>query len=72
MQIENLTPAMVRILKMSEIEAGKDKSFVGVNHVLISVMLEGQNSGALMLKEAGFTVEGLRKVIGPSAAMPNQ
>lgn len=60
MKIENLTLAAERILKMAAIEAEKDKSFVGANHLLIGMLLEGQNSVATMLKDAGFTAEGLR------------
>lgn len=67
MQIENLTPAVERILRLAEIEAGKDKSFVGVNHVLVGMMLEGDNYASLNLGAAGFTVEGLRKLQAPNA-----
>ena len=66
MQIENLTPAMERILKLAEIEAGKDKSYIGTNHVLIGMMLEGGNGSYLMLQGAGFTIEGLRKGESPN------
>lgn len=60
MKIENLTLAAERILKMAAIEAEKDKSFLGANHLLIGMLLEGKNSVSPMLKEAGFTAERLR------------
>lgn len=58
---QKLTPTVKRILKLAEIEAEKDKSFVGVIHILIGMMLEGDNYASLNLRASGFTVECLRK-----------
>ncbi len=57
MQIDELTPAMQRVLSIAEIQASKTKSVVGTNHVLLAMMLEGENPASFMLSEAGFTVE---------------
>lgn len=70
MQIENLTPTMERILRLAEIEAGKDKSYVGVNHVLIGMILEGDNYASMNLCATGFTVEELRKLQVPNDGDP--
>ena len=66
LQIENLTPTVRRILRLAEIEASKDKSFTGINHVLTGIMLEGDNCASSILKASGFTVEGVRKLQLPS------
>lgn len=55
------TPAVERLLKFAEIEAEKSgNKFVGVNHILVGMMLDGNNFGALALREAGFEVTKLR------------
>jgi ATP-dependent Clp protease ATP-binding subunit ClpA len=61
MEIENITPAVERILKMAAIEARKDHSYIGAEHVLIGMILEGKNGVSLMLKDAGFTAEQIRE-----------
>ncbi len=66
MEIENLTPPMERVLRMAEIEAQKDKSYIGAHHVLIGMLLEGRNEAYLRLQDAGFTVEALRKGESPN------
>ena len=51
---------------MAELEAQKDKSFVSTTHVLIGMILEGDNGTSLMLRNAGFTAEGLRNNESPN------
>ena len=45
-----------KVLAMSEIEAGKDRP-VGTEHLVISMLREGENAAAQMLFNAGVTVE---------------
>lgn len=65
--LDNMTPTVERIVKLAAIEADKDKCFVGTNHILIGMVLEGHNGAGLMLKNAGFTAEGLRNGVAPTA-----
>lgn len=61
MKTKDLTPAMKRVLAIAKIEASKEGMFVGVNHIMIAMMKEGNNFGALVLSAAGFTVPLLER-----------
>lgn len=61
------TPAVKRILRLAKIEAARNDEFIGVNHIMIAMMLDGDNFGSFILTDAGFTVEALRKSEGPVA-----
>lgn len=57
---DKITPTMERVLQLAEIEAKKDKGFLGTQHILIGMMLEGVNFGSLTLSGAGVTLDQLR------------
>jgi len=47
---------------MAQIEAQRDRAFVGVEHLLVAMLQEGRNVGALMMQGYGLTVEKVRKL----------
>jgi Clp amino terminal domain, pathogenicity island component len=61
MNIDNLTPAMKRVLSIASIEAIKDHKYLGSNHVLIAMLVEGTNAGSGILGDAGFVLKDMRQ-----------
>ncbi|HXR05593.1 MAG TPA: Clp protease N-terminal domain-containing protein [Verrucomicrobiae bacterium] len=74
MNAEKFQPQLVRVLAMAEIEAERDQSaIVGVEHVLIAMMQEADNAGAVLMRAHGLTVERLRqRDYAPKANSPAQ
>ena len=74
MSTEKFQPQLRRILDMAALEAERDQSgIVGIEHVLIAMMQEGDNAGAVMMQAQGLTLEQLRqRIFAPKANSPAQ
>ncbi|HXR05437.1 MAG TPA: Clp protease N-terminal domain-containing protein [Verrucomicrobiae bacterium] len=72
--MEKFQPQLRRILDMAALEAERDQSGVtGVEHLLIAMLQESDNAGALLMRAHGLTVERLRqRDFTPKANSPAQ
>lgn len=68
--MNELTPLMQRVMKLAEVEASRQKAHVGTQHVLIGMIMEGENYASNILKDAGITIDSLRH-IQPNPVIPN-
>lgn len=61
---ENLTPQLVRILKLAAIECDRDSSNqagkVGVEHIMVAALQDDTNFLSILLKNCGLSVSDLR------------
>ena len=61
MKTPEFTPAIERILQLSIIEAvNRGSDFVGVDHLMAGIIMEGNNFGYLVLSDSGITLERIR------------
>jgi len=57
-----LSPCVKRTITLARIEANREKAtFVDVRHMLVAMLQEGRNFGAIMMDANGITIEGIRK-----------
>ncbi len=65
---KGMTPSLIRILSIAKEIAMRKYQYIGVDHLMAGIMIEGNNFGSITLAEAGFTVDGLMNSRGPIRA----